>query len=664
MEFMVDYDIKGEVLIPLENGKFLDGKENITIHDINQCSYFQFRNVLFQGELIKMYIVLQCDNKNISIFDNFFFKIDFESAEIDNININKEMKDIQLILDSNDIEKAKNDLFTINTKNINEKNFEYEKVSHKEYDEDSNTEVYELFKQIIVPENFLNKCLILKLELMMKNEDCIDFKENFDALKYYQTGHYKNINRFTIFKTFYKEIKIIRPLSISNTKQADLTVETSLLQIKIENTTANINFIDNSLKTSKYLKKEEIKNEDKSITQKLGNLMVINEIQLLEDETTINEALTNNIKTIKEIFMKNDKVSMENITFNLFENKFPLNLFPGEEYHLTVKLVKNAFLNEKTDLINVLENYVEEVPESSNNKNKDYLKTEISGGTITVNRQLSTNRLGLNIPEGLGKNPNIQYSQTITDFDSGTKLNRNSIVVRRKTQFKLNKITNEERLSALNNIGTPIYTENSLGGIQKNIFGKMNEEKDDEEQYSNFIGDENIKIFFATPVILYVSSSMFYEDLFICLQIKWVNEINRFLKIELSLPKDIIINEYFSVRVKIRNVSSVPMNLFIEVKEDDTSDVSLEKIMRNIEPMPAIISSTKFETLGMFNCNEDKLIDLNFLAIKLGVTKLPNFAITDTLSNRRFYFVPSNKIIIQENKNQKNVLNRFISMNI
>ena len=83
--------------------------------------------------------------------------------------------------------------------------------------------------------------------------------------------------------------------------------------------------------------------------------------------------------------------------------------------------------------------------------------------------------------------------------------------------------------------------------------------------------------------------------------------------------------------------------------------------------MPSIISQIKFQSLGMFNCNEDKIFKLKFLTTKLGFTHLPNFAITDTLSNKRFYIVQNNKIFIKENLNKKNsmnVLNRLISKSI
>ena len=176
------------------------------------------------------------------------------------------------------------------------------------------------------------------------------------------------------------------------------------------------------------------------------------------------------------------------------------------------------------------------------------------------------------------------------------------------------------------------------------------------------INEDNIKIYYITPVLLYISCDMFYDNLFLCLQLKWYQELNRLLKIEMQIPENIYLYDYFEVSVKIRNISSKPMNLLIETK-DDESEMVLNKV-NNFEYMPGIISQIKFQSLGMFNCNEDKIFKLKFLATKFGFTYLPNFSINDTLSNLRFYIVQTNKIFIQNGNNlmnQQNQLNHLIS---
>ena len=96
---MIDYEILGDVLIPLENSNFFENKSTITLEDLNKCDYKSFRKILFQGESIKFYIVIQANKKNIpnisSVYDKLYFNIEFESTEVvKNININKEENSI------------------------------------------------------------------------------------------------------------------------------------------------------------------------------------------------------------------------------------------------------------------------------------------------------------------------------------------------------------------------------------------------------------------------------------------------------------------------------------------------------------------------------------------------------------------------------------------
>ena len=160
---LIEFNINGEVLIPLENSNFLSQKKDITYKDLKECTYNQFRNVLFQGELIKFYILLKPENmepsKIKSFLENLYFKIDFESTGA--LNINEQTKNQE-----DGLESSLNDLFTTNTEKINEKNYEYENVERKEYDEDEKLELYEVYKQIVVPKSFLNGHLIMKLEIL------------------------------------------------------------------------------------------------------------------------------------------------------------------------------------------------------------------------------------------------------------------------------------------------------------------------------------------------------------------------------------------------------------------------------------------------------------------------------------------------------------------
>ena len=486
----------------------------------------------------------------------------------------------------------------------------------------------------------------MKLQILTKNDDAIDFKENSDTYLYYKTGHFVNEKIFKTLKTLFKEVKVVKPLNISDTKQIDLTLDTSLLQIKIDNITAQTEYEDISLKNSRFLKKRE-KNE-KDEKHQFGNDIIINEIEILEDETTIDERETEKISLVKKYIMKKNSLMQKDINFKLMENNFPLIMHPGEDYSLSVKVNKSCFLTD-SDIKNNYNNLIQQL---SSNQASESLKNL---GNILDNN-----------------NSNINPTNEIK---VRKRMNSNAIVINRKSVFN----QAQERLLSINNMQTPLYTESPMPLpeiYQKNVGSKylqktvgINEETIPEMNTNTLsikdFNEENIKIYYITPILLYISSKMFYENLFMCLQLKWYQELNRLLKIEIKIPEDIYLYEYFEVGVKIRNISSQAMNLLIEMKEDENEIIS-DKV-NNFEYMPSIISQIKFQSLGMFNCNEDKIFNLKFLTTKLGFTHLPNFAITDTMSNKRFYIVQTNKIFIKENLNKKNavnVLNRLISKNV
>lgn len=133
---------------------------------------------------------------------------------------------------------------------------------------------------------------------------------------------------------------------------------------------------------------------------------------------------------------------------------------------------------------------------------------------------------------------------------------------------------------------------------------------------------------------------------------KWSNEINRFLKVEINIPNEIILHEYFEISLKCLNISATEMNLTIEINDtfDDmkSNENTIEFRAKAVENIPSIISQTKVQHFGLFNCNEDKIFILKFLPLKNGFNQLPNFSITDSVSGKRFFIAPSNKIFVKE----------------
>ena len=650
MEMMLDFNINGEVLIPFYNSSFLSSKNSpVSVKDIRKSSYSDFRNVLFQGELIKLYILLKPDNiekeKIKSFLESLFFKIELESTSISNTDSNDKEKILESTL---------NDLFTINTEKIDEKNSEYDNIVRKEYDEETQTELYEIYKQIIIPKNFLGLQLIMKLEILTKNEDMIEFEENSDTFLYYKTGHFTNEEKFKTLKTLFKEVKVIKPFNISDTKQTDLTMDMSLLQIKIENIAGENCYEDTSLKNSKFLKKVEgEENKDENKKSMMTNF-IINEIEILEDETSVDERETEKINFVKKYLMNKNSLMQKSMNFKLMERNFPIQIQSGEDYMLSVRVNKNCFLTDSDIKNNINETISDNSaqPDKENTlNNADNVKSTNTSNPILKEKEKETQK---NQPEPKPKKK--------VNFSFG------SIVIKKKSV--INKM--QERHGLSNNhlltespMPLPDIYQKSIGNkqLEKGIsINEVNKTETNTLFSYRDINEENIKIYYTTPVLLYISCDMFYENLFLCLQLKWYQELNRLLKIEMKIPENIYLYDYFEVIVKIRNISSKPMNLLIEMKDNETEMVSNK--VNNFEYMPGIISQIKFQSLGMFNCNEDKIFKLKFLATKFGFTYLPNFSISDTVSNLRFYIVQTNKIFIENAKSQlpsHNQLNRFIS---
>ena len=656
MEMMLDFNISGEVLIPLYNRSSLFSKpDSLSVKEIYNCTYSNFRNILFQGELIKLYILLRPDNMDPSkikpFLESLFFKIELEST---GMGIESDSKNEKTL------ETTNHDLFTINTENIEEKNYEYDNIVKKLYDEETKTEIYEVYKQIIVPKNFLGLQLIMKLQILTKNEEMVEFTENSDTFLYYKTGHFTNENKFKTLKTLFKEVKVIKPFNISDTKQTDLTMDMSLLQIKIENIAEESTYEDTSLKNSRFLKRiGEKDNEDKNNKTLMTNF-IINEIEILEDETSVDEKETEKIEFVKKYLMKKNSLMQKSMNFKLIENNFPIKIKSGEDYMLSVKVNKNCFLTDSDIKDNTEENTLANSVQNENSlKRQDSFKS--SENTLKEKEEGKEKEKENNIPQQLNTQPEQKPRKKVN-------FNTNSIVITKKSV--LNKM--QEKHGLVNNhlltespMPLPDIYQKSLGNKQLSKGVGINEVNRTETNtlfsYHD-INEENIKIYYITPVLLYISCDMFYENLFLCLQLRWYQELNRLLKIEMKIPENINLYDYFEVSVKIRNISSKPMNLLIETK-DNESEMVLNKV-NNFEYMPGVISQIKFQSLGMFNCNEDKIFKLKFLATKFGFNYLPNFSIIDSLSNLRIYIVQTNKIFINDNKNSsyaKSLRDRRIS---
>ena len=670
---MIDYDILGEVLIPLENRNFFENKSPISFQDLNKCNYKSFRKILFQGESIKFYIVIQVNKQNIpnisSTFDKIYFNIEFQSTEA----VKKKEDTLSNEADE-DNQKPYFKFYTPN-KNLEENksnkeviNFdrELETVRNKYFDKDSSSEVYEIIKEIMVPENYINLNLLMKVNIYIDNnsEFCENNKES-DILNLYQLDILNNIEKYKLLKTIFKEVKVLNPLNILNIKQLEPRIDTTLLQTKINNYN-NYELTDNSLQFSKIFKnfgKEESKDKESKNSKNIQ----IEDIRILQEETSFDEKSTENIQFIKEKLIKEKKLLNKNdFNITLFnKNKLPYIIGAGEEFNLILKIIKNSYINESIGSYNKLYN-------ANNNKNKNkqlVLLTQNDTSTQGGVNKIIINTLGEpNLPSSLS---NIILEENESKFlkrksvlPNALNINRN--IIPQKIQEPLLSLGNLFKKKAVMITDDKISNENLL--INNNTT-KFRKEKNKEQKNVTFADnkdnnnininnldldyyfDEQFKIHYITSIILELSSELFYENINMCIQMKWFNEINRYLIISIIIPEDIKTNHYFEVSIKIKNISFNPMNLFIQIKDNENQDAPTGITTKTIENVPSILSQTKIEHLGLIDCDDEKLFKFKFLPLIQGYCYLPNLTLIDIYSERKFYIVQTNKIFVEEDNN-------------
>ena len=671
---MIDYEILGDVLIPLENGNFLGNKSSVTFQDLNKCHYKLFRKILFQGESLKFYITLQTSKQNIpnisSFFNKIHFNIEFESTEIDkNININKNEKNSVSNDDDDENYKPSFKFYSSNKNNEEDNNTakldffkEFESINQREYDKDSSSQVYEIIKEICVPEDYINSNLLMKVNIYMENNSL--FSENnkdTDILNLYQLGILTNIEKYKLLKTIFKEVKVINALNILNLKQIEPKIDITLLQTKINNYD-NYDLIDNSLKFSKIYKKLNSGDEPK-INENNKNIF-IKDIRILQDETSFDEKATENIEIIKDILIKEKKL-LNKKDFNIIlfnKNKYPYTISSGEEFNLIIKIIKNPYINESVGSTNKINNNnnskTKNAPVVLVTQNETTTQSEVN--KIIINTLGDSNLRSSLMPSKKGLEENIDLGKLIPKRNSSilsiNNINKN--ILSQKVQepllsignlFKKKVTFNDEKNSNENGTNNDTAQDNNNKDGKNKTPDNNNNNMDNNIDLDSYF-DEHFKLYYITPVILDLSSDLFYENINMCIQLKWFNEINRYLILSVIIPEHINVNQYFEASIKIKNISFNPMNLIIQIKDNENEDAPISALSKNknVENVPNILSQTKIEHFGLIDCGDEKIFSLKFLPLIQGYCYLPNLTLIDIYSERKFYIVQSNKIYVEE----------------
>ena len=683
MDLTTTPEVAGEVLIPLKNGAFFPDKNIPSFQDINSCSYKNFRNVLFQGESLKFYIILKSSkqkHENISnFFDKILFKIDFEPNDIEkNLNINENGEEMI------EINKDKDVYFYSTNKISKEKNKnenEFEEVNNKIYDEESKSEIYEIVKEIIVPDKYINFNFLMKISLYLENHDVFSEENNENnILSLYQLGVFDNINNYRNFKIFFKEVKIINALNILNMKQIEPKINISLIQTKLNNYNDNCDLYDTSLKNSKIFKNMNTELNNENNNNNGEKKINISDIRIMKNETCFDENATDKIEFIKNILIKEKKLLSENdYDIELFnKNKFPLIIGSGEEFNLLFKITKNSYINESIySTNNINKNNKKEKTKSLNIKTQAESSSQNEVNKIIIN-QLSDSYFHSSIffnPKALEDEEDIDIlnstkknsvmlpqvqSKSISQKIQQPLLSLGNLIKKKITfaDSKEDKDAKEEQNNLTNNedkinSNTNTYSVKKLDTIiSKSNINDIISENDQYLDLDSYF-DEVFRIYYITPIILELSSKLFSEKINMCINMKWFNEINRYLKISISIPEHIYINQIFEIKIKIKNISFNPMNLIIQIKDNENKETPIDlknKKQKDIENVQSILSQTKVEQFGLINCDDEKNFKLKFLPNVKGFCYLPNLTLIDIYSNKKFYIVQNNKIFVEEIK--------------
>ena len=633
MEQILELNIIGEILIPFDNGAFLNNKEKITFKDLNDCTFKQFRSVLFQGELLKLYIVIKTKKKekNIKkILERINFIIEFIStkSKIEDTEFNNQTSENMCSVN----------FFTLNIESeTNYEDVKYEYIKNREYDELNSCEIYEVIKQITVPEELINNNLIMKVNIVIKSDDYYSYKnENIynNISEFYQSGYLNNCQEYLLLKSLFKEIKILNPLNLKDIKQLEPKIDITLLETVLNFLFADNLFYDFSLKSSKIFK--NIKN----IIQKNENRKIfIKNIRILHNETIIDEKLTLNYKTLKEN-TKQFKKYLKDFEISLMGNqKYPIILNAGEEYTLLLKIIKKNFVNDiiiNTNKTNENNREVIIVDNSKNNSQSELFRLNtLSDNSIPLIKKIPSR-------DSLTNNTNDTFQSYFRLTSKVSQLiNTNSIEEEEITDSNMD-------ISNLNLIdGEKISSEN-----ENEKSSNMLSSKQGNYNNKNINQDNFFKICYITPVVLDLSSELFYEDFHMCIQMRWFCQIDRYLSVKILIPENIFINEYFCVTLKIKNISDKEMNLVIQVKDNEVNEInSNSKVIENV---PAILSRTKIEHLGVIESNDEKSFIFNFLPLTLDYCLLPNFLITDFFSDKQFCLIQKYQIFVKDKKDDNN----------
>ncbi len=364
MENFIKSSLQGEILIPIENSYKSDKLNNpnkLHLSKILDQDYKSFRSTIFKHEFIHFYLIIQFDpeeNNDMSLntSKNYSMSINQLSDYIEN-NCSINIQYSKVYVEKDDEE---------------EKNLEFEYKKNKEdltcSFEESKTMKYVnngilITKEIIVEKKIIIYELYSKIKLKDENNNCLSNNRSIEMnitittnknsnsyndldindihiinyLNIYDSGN--NIGKKYTLLNINKKLLVMNPLNIVRIGQFGGGNNKYIISVKIENITYKINFLDESLKNSIFLKKQNIPSN--------GFLyyefpIIITDIYINGDKTLIEDLIFINFLKFEQERKHHDmyEINSKKIKFNLVSNKFPIIINPKEIFDLIINVEK------------------------------------------------------------------------------------------------------------------------------------------------------------------------------------------------------------------------------------------------------------------------------------------------------------------------------------
>ena len=370
MENYIRSCLQGEILIPLENlyrsDHILNKKmstnnlipKTLSLKNLFDYDYKSFRSTIFKNEFLHFYLIVYFDqeeniNMNLNKTKNYEMNINDLNEYIQNscsMNIQYKVKEEEENEEENFAlaknQKNKEDITFTLEENKDMKYVNNGILIKKEILEDKNIIIYELYSKVrlkdktYMPNNDIEMTITITPNKVSNNLYSDIDVNDIHLINYINLDNDGILNKKYPLLNITKVLSVINPLNINHMGQFDCGNNKYLLTIKIENITYKINFLDQTLKDNKFLKKKDMP-DDEFLYFEFP--IIITDVYINGDKTSIEDLIYINFLKFEQIRKVEDKyeINSKKLKFNLVNHKFPIIINPKEVYNLIISIEKN-----------------------------------------------------------------------------------------------------------------------------------------------------------------------------------------------------------------------------------------------------------------------------------------------------------------------------------